>query len=102
LTHDAQDRVVIALLHVVSGRQSNRLAVIERRFYVSQSLNSLQAVAVALPIEEGTAIFLANRTGTDQVTGFGSSIAKGVGRTIMRRELERTVKSFLKVVNQTD
>ncbi|GAG17389.1 unnamed protein product, partial [marine sediment metagenome] len=102
LTHDAQDRVVVALSHVVSGRHSHRLAVIERRFYVSQSLNSLQAVAVALPIEEGTAIFLANRTGTDQVTGFGSSIAKSVGRTIMRRELERTVKSFLKVANQAD
>jgi hypothetical protein len=102
LTHDAQDRVVVALIHVVSGRQSDRLAVIERRFYASQSLNSLQAVAVALPIEEGTAIFLANRTGTDQVTGFGSSIAKGVGRTIMRRELERTIQSFLKVANQPD
>ena len=102
LTHDAQDRVVVALIHVVSGRQSHRLALIERRFYVSQSLNSLQAVAVALPIEEGTAFFLANRTGTDQVTGFGSSIAKSVGRTIMRRELERTVRSFLKVANQAD
>jgi hypothetical protein len=102
MTHEAQDHVVVALIHAVSGRENDRLAVIERRFYVSQSLNSLQAVAVALPIEEGTAVFYANRTGTDQVTGFGSSIAKGVGRTIMRRELERTVKAFLKMADQED
>jgi hypothetical protein len=99
LTHEAQGRVVVALIHVVSGRESDRLAVIERRFYVSQSLNSLQIVAVAFPIEEGTAIFYANRTGTDQVTGFGSSVAKGVGRAIMRRELERGIKAFMKVTN---
>jgi hypothetical protein len=102
LTHEAQDRVVVALVHVVSGRENDRLAVIERRFYVSRSLNSLQAVAVAFPIEEGTVVFMANRTGTDQVTGFGSSIAKGVGRSILRRELERTIKAFLEVTNPED
>ena len=102
LTHEAQNRVVVALLHVVSGRENDRLAVIERRFYVSRSLNSLQAVAVAYPIEEGTVVFIANRTGTDQVTGFGSSIAKGVGRTMLRRELERTIKAFLEVTKTED
>jgi hypothetical protein len=102
LTHEAQNRVVVALVHVVSGRENNRLAIIERRFYVSRSLNSLQAVAVAFPIEEGTVVFMANRTGTDQVTGFGSSIAKGVGRTILRGELERTVNAFLKASKQAD
>jgi hypothetical protein len=102
MTHDAQDRVVVTLIHVVSGRKADRLASIERRFYVSRSLNSLQAVTVAFPIEEGTAVFYANRTGTDQITGFGSSIAKRVGRTIMRHELERTVDAFLKVTNRKD
>jgi hypothetical protein len=102
LTHEAQDRVVVALVHVVSGRENDRLAVIERRFYVSRSLNSLQAVAVTIPIEEGTVVFMANRTGTDQVTGFGSSIAKGVGRTILRGELERTIKAFLAATDSED
>ena len=93
---------MVALVHVVSGRENDRLAVIERRFYVSRSLNSLQAVAVAFPIDEGTAIFYANRTGTDQVTGFGSSIAKGVGRTIMRGQLERMIEAFQKDTARQD
>jgi hypothetical protein len=96
MAHEANGRVVVALIHVVAGRLGGRLAVVERRFYVSHTLNSLQAVFVAVPIDEGTAMFYANRTGTDQVTGFGSSVAKGVGRKIMLGELERSVEAFLK------
>ena len=102
IMHDAQDRVVVALSHVVFGREGDRLAVVERRFYVSHTLNSLQVVAIAFPIDEGTAIFYANRTGTDQVTGFGSSIAKGVGRTIMRGQLERMIEAFQKDAARQD
>jgi hypothetical protein len=96
ILHEAQDRLVVALSHVAFGRNDDCLAVIERRYYVSHSLNSLQVVAVALPINEGTVIFYANRTGTDQVTGFGSSVAKGIGRKIMRGELEALIEAIQK------
>ena len=102
IEHDAQDREVVALSHVVFGLEGDRLAAIERRFYVSHTLNSLQAVAVAFPIAEGTVAFYANRTGTDQVTGFGSSIAKRVGRTIMRGQLERLIEAFKKDAARQD
>ena len=102
IMHDAQDRVVVALSHVVFGLEDDRMAVIERRYYVSHSLNSLQVVTIAFPIDEGTAFFYANRTGTDQVTGFGSSIAKGVGRTIMRGQLERMIEAFQKAAAPQD
>jgi len=93
ILHEAQGRLVVALSHIAFGRNDDCLAAIERRYYVSDSLNSLQAVAIALPIEEGTLILYANRTGTDQVTGFGSSIAKGIGRKIMRGELEALIEA---------
>ncbi|MDJ0866965.1 MAG: hypothetical protein QNK03_12710, partial [Myxococcota bacterium] len=95
ILHEARDRMAVALAHVVYGRAGDAIAFIERRFYVSNSLNSLQAVALVLPIEEGTAVFYANRTGTDQVTGFGSSVAKEIGRRIMRGELERLGEAYL-------
>lgn len=96
MAHEANGRIVVALIHVVAGRVGGRMAVVERRFYVSHTLNSLQVVSLAIPIDEGTAVFYANRTGTDQVTGFGSSVAKSIGRKIMRAELERGVAVFLK------
>ena len=99
IVHEAQDRLAVALAHVVYGRAGDAIAYIERRFYVSHSLNSLQAVALVLPIEEGTAVFYANRTGTDQVTGFGSSVAKEIGRRIMRGELERLGEAYLESSN---
>jgi hypothetical protein len=102
MAHEANGRVVVALIHVVAGRAGGRIATVERRFYVSHTLNSLQAVSVAIPIAEGTAVFYANRTGTDQVTGFGSSVAKGVGRKIMRGELERSVEAFLQSSDLTN
>jgi len=102
MTHEANGRVAVALIHVVAGRVDGRMAIVERRFYVSHTLNSLQVVSLVLPIDEGTAVFYANRTGTDQVTGFGSSVAKGVGRKIMRGELERSVEAFLKAIEGTN
>jgi hypothetical protein len=101
ILHEAQDRLVVALSHVVFGLNDDRLAAIERRYYVSHTLNSLQVVAVAIPIAEGTAIFYANRTGTDQVTGFGSSVAKSIGRKIMRGELEVLVGASQKSAEQS-
>ncbi len=95
IVHEAQGRPVIALRHVVLGRSGDRVAGIERRFFVSHTLNSLQAVVVGIPSEGKTAVFYSNRTGTDQVTGFGSSVAKGVGRKIMQGELERLAAVFL-------
>ncbi len=93
--HDANGRAVVALSHEVFAQENDRLVAIDRRFYVHHTLNSMQAVGVVIPVEEGTAVFYANRTGTDLVTGFGSAVAKGIGRTIMRRELGRLIDAYL-------
>lgn len=94
VVHDADDRVIVGLAHHISGRQGDRIVVIERRFYVSHTLNSMQVVAVAVPLEDGSVVFYANRTGTDLVTGFASGIAKKIGGVLMRREISRLVDAF--------
>jgi hypothetical protein len=96
IMHSAEDRVVVALSHRVHGIHEGRVTAIDRRFYVSQSLNAMQAIATAIPVDEGTAVFYANRTGTDRITGLGSTIAKKVGRVIMRGQLEGLTEAFRK------
>lgn len=96
--HDANGRAVVALSHLVFGRVEGGLVAIDRRFYVNHTLNSMQAVLVAMPLAEGrTVVFYANRTGTDLVLGFGSSVARGIGRTIMRREVDRLIAAYEEV-----
>jgi hypothetical protein len=92
--HDANDRVIVALGHRAFGVNEGRLVALDRRFYVSHTLNSMQAVAVAIPLENGTAVLYANRTATDLITGFASGIAKKIGRTLMRSEIGRILDQF--------
>ncbi len=94
VVHDADDRVIVALGHRVFGEFGGRIVAIDRRFYVSHTLNSMQAVAVAVPVEAGTVVFYANRTATDLILGFASGIAKKIGRTLMRSEIGRIVDTF--------
>jgi hypothetical protein len=95
--NDAEGRPLISLSHRVFGKNGGVAVVIDRRFYVHHTVNSMQAAAAAIPVAEGTVVLYSNRTATDLVTGFGSSIAKKVGRMLMRREIGRLVDSFLDV-----
>jgi hypothetical protein len=102
IMHTAEDRVVVALSHRVHGTHQGRALAIDRRFYVSQILNAMQAVAAAIPIDAGTAVLYANRTGTDLITGLGSTIAKKVARAIMRGQLEDLTEAFLRDTESPD
>jgi hypothetical protein len=94
IRHRAQDRAVVALSHQVYGAEGGCIVGVDRRFYVTQVLNSLQAAFVALPTEDGLVIFYANRTGTDLVTGFGAGLARRIGTQVMQKELDLLVATF--------
>ncbi|MDO9139331.1 MAG: hypothetical protein Q7U38_03255, partial [Methylobacter sp.] len=51
------------------------------------SYNSNQLSIACLPYRDGSLIFYANRSFTDQVTGFGSSVKHSIGREQMRGEI---------------
>jgi myo-inositol-1-phosphate synthase len=73
-------------------------AIADREFYVSHGYNTSQAFAQRIPVTEGTLIVYASRVSTDQVAGFGSSMKKKIGRTVMAKHLtdvfERSRASF--------
>ena len=60
----------------------------QRQFYVSRGYNIEQALAAFLPVKEGTLVVYTNRTSTDQVTGFGSSSKRAIGRRLMASQLK--------------
>ena len=97
--NDAEGRVLVSLTHRVSGQSGASAVAIEHRFFIHHTLTSMQAAAVAFPVEEGTVVLYANRTGTDLVTGFGSSIAKKIGTALMRREVKHLVDTFLEATD---
>ena len=92
--NSAEDRTLVFLEHQVVGVESEHLVWINRRFYVDHTLNSMQAVSVFAPLDDGSAVLYSNRTSTDLVTGFGSSVAKKIGRALMRREIGRLAEAF--------
>ena len=97
MVHEANDRPVVALAHRVMGQHDGNGVAIEHRFYVHHTLNSMQTVYVAVPAESGSVLLYANRTGTDLVTGFGSSLAKRIARRLMRSQIHELVEGFAEV-----
>ncbi len=74
------DRSAYQLSHYMSSTLKNYAIVAELQFYVGSSYNSMLTIIGCVPYEDGTIVFCTNRTFTDQVTGFGSSIKRSVGR----------------------
>lgn len=73
-------------------------ATADREFYVSHGYNTSQAFAGLITVPEGTLVVYRSRVSTDQVAGFGSSVKKGIGRSVMAKQLtdifERSRGSF--------
>ena len=91
---------IVWLLQVLNGRPAAILAhraealgdkalfFTQRDFYVGHTFDALAVVAGLVPAGEGnSALFYTNSTFTDQITGFGSSAAHGIGRKIMTKEI---------------
>jgi hypothetical protein len=84
-----QDRPTFSLGHRIVTRSVDGYLVFYREFYVSQSYNSLQTGVAVFPIGDQTLVVYVNRTSTDQVAGFGSSMKHGIGRKMMVREMRK-------------
>jgi len=89
---DADGRPVTILTHRTLQQRPDALVLLSRDFYVGHSFNASQAVAGALPVDGGTAIFYGNRTSTDQVAGFGGALKRKIGGGMMRDSLIDTLK----------
>jgi len=98
LRYDLDGRPNYTLRHRLAMPVGEVFATADREFYVSHGYNTSQAFAGLIPVPEGTLIVYSSCVSTDQVAGFGSSVKKGIGRSVMAKQLtgifERSRDSF--------
>jgi hypothetical protein len=82
-----EDRPTFILAHRAERHTANAALLTEEQFYVGHSYNSNFIAGGCLEVEGGTMVFYVNRTFTDQVAGFGSSMKHGIGRSQMLSEV---------------
>jgi hypothetical protein len=85
---DAHGVPTLALTHVLLVPDGEAWIVAQRQFYVSTGYNAEQAVAAFLPSQAGTVVVYANRTSTDQITGFGGGAKRSLGSKMLASQLE--------------
>jgi hypothetical protein len=94
MVNGADDQLLVSLLHRVQARENDNIVEFDHRFYVNHTVNSMQAVTVIIPLEEGAVAIYGNRTYTDLVSGFLGRVARGIGRTMMRSEIYGIVDAW--------
>lgn len=83
-----RDQAAPVLFHRVLYRDDDGEVFFERRFYSAYDYDALQIAAGVLPLAQGgSVLFYVNRTFTAQVTGFGGSAKRSIGRQLLESEL---------------
>ena len=87
LRYEAHGSPVLVLTHAFSAPMGEWTLFCQRQFYVSRGYNTEQAIALFIPVREGTLAAYTNHTGTDQVLGFGGGAKRAIGERLMMQEL---------------
>jgi len=85
---DAHGEPTIVLTQVLLIPDGDAWVAVQRQYYVSTGYNAEQAVAALIPTKDGTVMAYANRTSTDQVTGFGGGAKRSIGSRLLSSQLE--------------
>lgn len=85
---DAHGTPTVVLTHVLLVPDGEAWIVAQRQFYVSTGYNAEQALAAFLPTAKGSVVVYANRTSTDQITGFGGGAKRSIGSKLLASQLE--------------
>jgi hypothetical protein len=89
---NAHGTPTLTLTHASFIPDGNAWVVVQRIYYVSAGFNCVQAIAALLPVQNGTVVTYANRTSTDQVTGFGGGTKRSIGSKLLASQLEALFK----------
>ena len=90
-----QDRPTVVLSHWVLQLHPDFAILGQRQFYVGQGYDALQTLVGAFAVGQGDSlVFYLNRTSTEQVSGFGSSIAHRLGGKVMLDEVESLFRAL--------
>jgi len=100
MKRDVEGRPAFILAHQLVQAGEDYVLMSQRQFFVGHTYDSLQVVALALPVEEGAAIFYVNSAFTDKITGFMSGVARSVGQGRVREDLTKYFKIIREQASQ--
>jgi hypothetical protein len=92
LNRKVEDRPTAILGHRVLQTSDAGSVILSRQFFVGHSYNSSQLIVGCLPYRNGSVVFYAHRTSTDQVAGMGSSLKHSIGREQMKEQMVRNLE----------
>lgn len=87
VNRQVEGRPTAVLMHRVILSIASGGVILSRQFYVGHSYNSSQLTIESLPYRNGSLLIFTSRTFTDQITGFGSSLKRVVGRGQKQRKM---------------
>jgi hypothetical protein len=88
------DRPAVGLNHRLHVSVDDARFIIERGHYVSHSLENIQILVAAIPVQEGMLLVYVNRTWTHKVAGFFTRLKKRIGYKIMMSEMEHVLQNL--------
>lgn len=89
MKREVEGRPAFILAHQMVEAGDDYILMGHRQFFVGHTYDSLQVVALALPVQGGSAVFYVNSAFTDKVTGFFSGVAHSVGQGRMKDDLTK-------------
>ncbi|MBU2571761.1 MAG: hypothetical protein KJ725_17375 [Gammaproteobacteria bacterium] len=98
LNRNVEGRPTAILGHRIMLSSNGAEVMLSRQFYVGHSYNSNQLSIACLPYRDGSLVFYANRSFTDQVAGFGSGLKHSIGREQMRDEIVKRLINLHKAI----
>ncbi|NOT12546.1 MAG: hypothetical protein HOP23_12050 [Methylococcaceae bacterium] len=98
LNRKVEGRPTAILGHRVMMTTATGEVLLSRQFYVGHSYNSSQLSIACLPHRDGSLVFFAIRSFTDQVAGFGSSLKHSIGREQMVGAIVKQLTNLRKLL----
>lgn len=94
LNRQVENRPTAILSHRIQQTNDTSSVILARQFFVGHSYNSSHLIIGCLPYRNGSIVFYAHQTSTDQVTGLGSGLKHSIGRKQMKEQMIKNLKQL--------
>ena len=86
-------RTLFVLKHWLSDIDPDYALIVERQYYLSNTLNSLQVGILCLPYSSGTLVALLNQAFTEKVD---VKVGRGIAQRVGRQQVEKQIRPLFK------
>jgi hypothetical protein len=100
ILQEFNDRPAVVLTHRLYTKTETGMFAIQRNYYVGHTFAALQISVGAFVLGDDSLLFYTNRTYTEQVAGFGSSVAHSIGRKMMSDEVEDALRNSIELLKK--